>query len=84
MNVGTLGVGIGGEDGGEGVEDDSGVAGRDLQGLGDDGGIDAVGVGNGAGEEAVFEGGEGGGGVGEDKFGDGKKAVLESLAAGVE
>lgn len=80
------GVGVGVEDGGEGVEDEPGVIGRDLERLGEGGGGDAAGRGlpRGLPQELLLEGEEGLDRVGEDELGDREEAVLEGLAPGVE
>lgn len=51
-------VAVRAEDGGEGVEDEAGVVGGDLEGLGDGGWVDSVGLGvslRGSEEEFLFE-----------------------------
>lgn len=70
------------EDGGEGVKDEPGVIGRDLERLRERGGGDAVR--RGLSEELLLEGEEGLDRVCEDELGDREEAVLEGLAPGVE
>lgn len=77
-------IGIGGEDGGEGFEDEEGVVEVDLEGFGDGEGVDARRRGGGA-EELGLERGKVLGSAGEYEVREGEEeAVFEGFSSRVE